>query len=74
MNPNPSQISLGSKIHNAVVQLVFIAGVLNGVLPDLSAVTHVPAIVGIIIAAVVKIGNEFLDDTPATPPGSGSIP
>lgn len=64
---NPQQISIGSKIHNAVVQIVFIAGVLNGVLPDLAAVTHVPAVVGVVIAAIVKIGNEFLDDKPANP-------
>ena len=64
---NPNKISIGSKIHNAIVQVVFIAGVLNGVLPDLAAVTHVPAIVSVIIAAVVKIGNEFLDDKPAIP-------
>ena len=68
MNPNPNQISFGSKIHNAIVQVVFIAGILNGVLPDLAATTHVPAWVGVIIAAVVKIGNEFLSDKPAAPP------
>ena len=64
---NPNQISLGSKVHNAIVQVVFIAGVLNGVLPQLAAFTHVPAIVSVVIAAIVKIGNEFLDDKPANP-------
>jgi hypothetical protein len=66
MNP-PLQISIGSKVHNAIVQAVFIAGVLNGVIPDLPATTHVPAWVSIVLAAVVKIGNEFLDDKPANP-------
>ncbi len=68
MNPNPIQISLGSKVHNALVQVVFIAGILNAVLPDLAATTHVPAWVGIVVAAVVKVGNEFLSDKPANPP------
>lgn len=70
MNPNPHQISLGSKIHNALVQFVFIAGVLNSIIPDLAAVTHVPPIVGVLLGAIVKIGNEFLDDTPAKPPAA----
>jgi len=62
---NPTQISLGSKVHNAAVQVVFIAGVLNGVIPQIAAVTHIPAWIGVVVAAIVKIGNEFLDDVPA---------
>lgn len=64
---NPTQISLGSKVHNAIVQVVFIAGTLNGVIPEIAAFTHIPPWVSIVLAAVVKIGNEFLDDKPANP-------
>ena len=64
---NPIQISNGSKIHNGIVQAIAIAGILNAAIPDLAALTHIPGWVSAILALVVKIGNEFLDDKPANP-------
>ncbi len=71
---NPNAISPGSKLHNAIVQLLFIAGLLNGLLPQLAAITHVPAWVSLLIGAFVKIGNEFLDDEPARPADASTTP
>lgn len=64
---NSNQISLGSKIHNGIVQAVTIAGILNTAIPDLATFTHIPAWVSAVLALIVKIGNEFLDDVPAQP-------
>jgi hypothetical protein len=55
------------KTVKVIVEIITAAGIAQGVLPQLTAVSHVPAWVGIALGAIVQVGHAILTDT-ATPP------
>jgi len=63
---------MNPKLRNAIAEAVAVLGIANATLPQLATTTHVPAWVGIVIAALVNIGNQFIKDSnpPPTPPAT----
>ena len=59
---------MSQKAKNIVTEVVTVLGIAQGVLPQLTAVSHVPAWVGIALAGAIQILNAILkDNPPATP-------
>lgn len=58
---------MSQKTKNIVTEAVTILGIAQAVLPQLTAVSHVPAWVGVVLAGLIQILNAVLKDSPPSP-------
>ena len=61
---------MNPKLRNAIAETVSLLGIAQAAVPQLTAISHLPAWVGPVLALVVTVGNQFLKDT--TPPPTPS--
>ena len=64
-------ITINPKLRNALAEIVSLGGIAQAAIPQFTAITHVPAWVGIVLALVVTCANQLLKDStnpPTLPP------
>lgn len=60
---------MNPKIRNAIAEILSLLSVVYGLLPSWSAANYAPpAWVGILLAGLITVGNQFIKDTEKTPP------
>lgn len=60
---------MNPKLRNALAEIVSLGGIAQAAVPQFTAVSHVPAWVGPLLALVVTVANQlYKDSTP--PPGA----
>jgi hypothetical protein len=65
---------MNPKFRNAIAEIVGVLAMANAALPQLAATTHVPAWVGVVVALLINVGNQFLkDSTPPPTPAPTSV-
>lgn len=55
---------MSTKVRTILVESLTALGIAQSILPQLTAVSHVPAWVGVTISGIVQVINAILKDTP----------